>query len=162
LSCAESRRIHVTATRFGFRSTAAEVSASIGLETARALAAAGAPVTLAVRNTGAGAKTAADIAATTGRDDIAVAELEVTDPASVAAFAASWDEPLAIRVSNAGLLLATSPDLEGIGGRYFDECNEAPTVDHRDADGIGVASYALDPANADRLWDLSESLLQRA
>ncbi len=60
------------------------------------------------------------------------------------------------------VLLATSPDLEGIGGRYFDDCNEAPTVDHRGADGIGVASYALDPAKADRLWDISESLLQRA
>jgi hypothetical protein len=51
---------------------------------------------------------------------------------------------------------------EALGGRYSDDCNEAPTVDHRDADGIGVASYALDHANADRLWDVSESLLQRA
>jgi hypothetical protein len=24
------------------------------------------------------------------------------------------------------VLLATSPELEGIGGRYFDDCNEAP------------------------------------
>ena len=46
------------------------------------------------------------------------------------------------------VLLATSPDLDGIGGRYFDDCNEVPTVDHRDATGTGVASCALDPANA--------------
>ena len=50
----------------------------------------------------------------------------------------------------------------GIGGRYFEDCNESPTVDHRDAAGTGVASYALDPANAHRLWDVSDALLQRA
>jgi NAD(P)-dependent dehydrogenase (short-subunit alcohol dehydrogenase family) len=58
------------------------------------------------------------------------------------------------------VLLATSPELEGIGGRYFDDCNEAPTVDHRNAAGTGVASYAVDPANAERLWEASEVLLQ--
>jgi NAD(P)-dependent dehydrogenase (short-subunit alcohol dehydrogenase family) len=301
-------------TPFGFRSTAAEVVAGIdlsgkraivtgaasgiGIETARALARAGAQVTLAVRNTDAGAGTAADIAATTGRDDIAVSALELTDLASVAAFASSWEGPLDILVNNAGVmmtpeqrtpqgwemqlatnylghfalaralhdalaaaaaarivvvssvghlyspvvfddlhfrfrpydpllayaqsktaailfavgatarwaddgitanalnpgaiatnlqrhvggrlvtpperqktpeqgaatsvLLATSPELEGIGGRYFNDCNEAPVVDHRDADGTGAATYALDPANADRLWRVSEALLQHA
>jgi NAD(P)-dependent dehydrogenase (short-subunit alcohol dehydrogenase family) len=301
-------------TRFGFRSTAAEVAAGIdltgkraivtggssgiGTETARTLAGAGAQVTLAVRNTQAGSTAAADIASTTGRDDIAVSALEVTEPASVAAFAAIWDGPLDILVNNAGImmspeqrtaqgwelqfatnhlghftlacalhdalaaagsarivvvsstahlyspvvfddlhfrfrpydpllaygqsktaailfavgatarwaadgitanalnpgaiptnlqrhvggklvtpserqktleqgaatsvLLATSPDLEGIGGRYFDDGNEAPTVDRRDAAGTGVASYALDAGNADRLWDVSEALLHRA
>ena len=69
-------------TRFGFASTAAEVvdgidlsgkraivtggSSGIGVETARALAGAGAEVTLAVRDTDAGERTAADITATTG------------------------------------------------------------------------------------------------
>jgi NAD(P)-dependent dehydrogenase (short-subunit alcohol dehydrogenase family) len=57
------------------------------------------------------------------------------------------------------VLLATCPDLDDIGGRYFNDCNEAATVDHRDAAGTGVASYALDPANAHRLWDVSEALL---
>jgi len=299
-------------TPFDFGSTAAEVVAGIdlsgkraivtgaasgiGIETARALAGAGAQVTLAVRNTDAGARTAADIAATTGRPDVAVAALEVTDPASVAAFASTWEGPLDILVNNAGVmmtpeqrtphgwelqfatnhlghfalaralhdalaaagaarivvvsstghlyspvvfddlhfrfrpydpllaygqsktaailfavgatarwandgitanalnpgaiatnlqrhvggrlvtprerqktpeqgaatsvLLATSPALDGIGGRYFDDCNEAPVVDHRNADGTGVATYALDPANADRLWEVSEALLQ--
>src|SRR4051794_9504124 len=301
-------------TPFGFSSTAADVmagislsgkraivtgaSSGIGIETARALAGAGAQVTLAVRNTQAGSTTAADIAATTGRDDVAVAALEVTDPASVAAFASTWEGPLDILVNNAGVmmtpeqrtpqgwelqfatnhlghfalaralhdalaaagtarivvvsslghlyspvvfddlhfrfrpydpllayaqsktaailfavgatarwasdgitanalnpgaiatnlqrhvggrlvtpperqktpeqgaatsvLLATSPDLEGIGGRYFDDGNEAPVVDHRDAKGAGAATYALDPANADRLWDVSETLLEHA
>jgi NAD(P)-dependent dehydrogenase (short-subunit alcohol dehydrogenase family) len=301
-------------TSFGFHSTAAEVAAGIdlsgkraivtgassgiGIETARALAGAGAQVTLAVRNTQAGSTAAADIAATTGRADVAVAALELIDPASVAAFASAWEGPLDILVNNAGImmtpeqrtphgwelqfatnhlghfalaralhgalaaagaarivvvsstghlyspvifddlhfrfrpydpllaygqsktaailfavgatarwaadgitanalnpgaiatnlqrhvggklrtpperqktpeqgaatsvLLATSPDLEGIGGRYFNDCNEAPTVDHRDAADTGVAAYALDPANAHRLWDVSEALLNRA
>jgi NAD(P)-dependent dehydrogenase (short-subunit alcohol dehydrogenase family) len=52
-------------------------------------------------------------------------------------------------------------ELEGIGGRQFDHCNEAATVDHRDAEGTAVASYAVDPANADRLWDFSEALLDQ-
>ena len=109
-------------TAFGFRATAAEVvagvdltgkralvtgaSSGIGIETARALAAAGAGVTLAVRDLDAGARAAADIAATAGRDDIAVAELELTSPASVTAFAAAWRGALDILVNNAGVMMS--------------------------------------------------------
>jgi len=57
------------------------------------------------------------------------------------------------------LLVATSPLLEGVGGRYFEDCNEAVVVDHRGPDYTGVAPYAVDGANAERLWDLSASLL---
>jgi NAD(P)-dependent dehydrogenase (short-subunit alcohol dehydrogenase family) len=290
-------------TPFGVDSTAAEVvagidlsgkraivtggSSGIGVETARALASAGAEVTIAVRDTGAGARTAAEIRGTTG-SAVRVAELDLADPRSVAAFVAGWNEPLDLLVNNAGVmalpdlqltpagwelqfatnhlghfalalglhdslaaapagarivsvssaahlrspvvfedinfasrpydpmlaygqsktanilfaveanrrwsgegiaanalhpgaietnlsrhldaayleqlraggtyrfktpeqgaatsvLVATSPQLEGIGGRYFLDCNEAP-----------VASYAVDPANAERLWELSE------
>jgi NAD(P)-dependent dehydrogenase (short-subunit alcohol dehydrogenase family) len=53
-------------------------------------------------------------------------------------------------------LLAASPLLEGVGGRYFEDCNQARVVDRRGGPGRGgVAPYALDPANAQRLWDLS-------
>ena len=304
-------------TPFGFDSTAAEViagidltgkhaivtgsSSGIGIETARALAAAGAEVTLAVRNTEAGNRTAQDIAATTGNAAVDVGELDLADPRSVAAFAAGWSEPLDLLVNNAGVmaipdlrltpegwelqfatnhlghfvlafglhdalaaapagarivslssrghlrspvvfedinfasrpydpmlaygqsktanvlfaveatrrwaddgitanavhpgaiettnlsryldpdyleqlrvsgayryktpeqgaatsvLVATSPQLEGIGGRYFEDCNEAPVVDPISAQssGAGVASYAVDPSNAKRLWELS-------
>lgn len=57
------------------------------------------------------------------------------------------------------VLLATSPLLEGIGGRYFVDCNEAVTVTRRTGDMSGVAPYALDPGNADRLWEESLRLL---
>jgi hypothetical protein len=54
------------------------------------------------------------------------------------------------------VLLATSPQLEGIGGRYFEDCNEAPVIHRRGEAGLGgVAPYALDPENAERLWDVT-------
>jgi hypothetical protein len=59
------------------------------------------------------------------------------------------------------VLVATSPQLEGIGGRYFEDCNEATVVDPAASDfvGSGVAAYALDPGNAKRLWDVSAALV---
>jgi NAD(P)-dependent dehydrogenase (short-subunit alcohol dehydrogenase family) len=306
-------------TPFGFETTAEEVvegvdltgrrmivtggASGIGVETARALAGRGAEVTLAVRDTGAGERVARDIAATTGNDAVRVAALELTDPDSIAAFAAGWDGPLHVLVNNAGVmalpeltrspegwemqfatnhighfalalalhdalaaaggarivsvssaghlrspvvfddlhyrfrdygdflaygqsktanvlfaveatrrwagdaivanalmpggiatalqrhlpdsymeqaaaniqlktpeqgaatsvLLAASPLVEGVGGRYFEDVNEAEVVHRRGertgSGAAGVAPYALDPANAERLWDVSLELL---
>jgi len=54
------------------------------------------------------------------------------------------------------VLLAASPLLDGIGGRYFEDCNEAEPVDpSTELPASGVAAYALDPENARRLWELS-------
>jgi NAD(P)-dependent dehydrogenase (short-subunit alcohol dehydrogenase family) len=57
------------------------------------------------------------------------------------------------------VLLATSPLLEGIGGRYFEDCNEASMITQRSDNYHGVAPYALDVKNADRLWEESLRLL---
>jgi NAD(P)-dependent dehydrogenase (short-subunit alcohol dehydrogenase family) len=311
-------------TPFGYETTAAEVvegidlggkraivtggASGIGIETARALAGAGAAVTLAVRGTDEGERVAADIRSSTGSDEVSVAPLELTDAASVDAFVAAWEGPLEILVDNAGVmaiqeltltdrgqemqfatnhlghfalalglhdalaaaggarivsvsssghlrspvvfddlnfsfreyrpfdaygqsktanvlfaveasrrwaddgiranalmpggiatplqrhvleadpdymkkavdrfsqagrslktpeqgaatsvLLAASPLVEGVGGRYFEDCNEAPVVDKRPEAGMGgVARYALDSDNAERLWDLSLELI---
>jgi NAD(P)-dependent dehydrogenase (short-subunit alcohol dehydrogenase family) len=308
-------------TPFGFTSTAAEVmagvdlsgkraivtgaSSGIGVETARALADAGAAVTVAVRNTEAGNRVAAEIREGTGNSAVAVGALELSDLSSVGAFVAAWSGPLDILVNNAGVmaiqaltmstsghemqfatnhlghfalalglhdslaaagsarivsvssgghlrspvvfddidyafrdydpfgaygqsktanvlfaveatrrwaserifvnalmpggiatplqrhlpahyaeqaleafraagtdfksveqgaatsvLLAASPLLDGIGGRYFEDCNEAVVVNRRGGPGRGgVAPYALDPANAERLWELSLNLV---
>ena len=308
-------------TPFGFDSTAADViagieltgkraivtggSSGIGVETARALASAGAEVTLAVRNPEAGAETAADISETTDNGEVRVGRLDLADPVSVSAFVAGWSGPLDLLINNAGVmavpdlqltpegwelqfatnhlghfaltvglrdalaeaaggarivsltsrghlrspvvfddinfasrpydpmlayaqsktanvlfaveanrrwsdaginanavhpgaiqetnlsryldpdylaqlrgsgvyqyktteqgaatsvLVATWPPLEGIGGRYFQDCNEAPVVDPTTAapTGAGVAAYAVDPANAERLWELSLATL---
>ncbi len=74
-------------------------ASGIGVETARALANAGADVTIAVRDLEAGAKTAAEI----GRN-VDVAPLDLADRASVAAFVAGWEGPLHILVDNAGVM----------------------------------------------------------
>lgn len=57
------------------------------------------------------------------------------------------------------VLLAASPLLEGIGGRYFEDCNEALVVTKRPADYTGVASYAVDPGNAQRLWEVASRMI---
>ena len=297
-------------TPFGRHSTAAEVAAGIdlsgrhaivtgaasgiGVETARALAATGAQVTLAVRDAEAGRRVAAELVAGTGHREVRVMPLDLADRASIAAFIAGWEGPLHLLVNNAGVmalpeartregwemqfainhlghfalalglhdalaadgaarivsvsssahqsspvvfddlhfafrpyepllaygqsktanvlfavaasarwsrdgifanalmpgaiatnlqrhlggmktpeamrktpqqgaatsvLLAVSPLLEGVGGRYFVDCNEAEPVSQRTTDMSGIAPYALDPGNAERLWETSLRLL---
>ena len=65
--------------------------------------------------------------------------------------------------ASTSVLLAVSPLLEGIGGRYFEDCHEATVIGGRsESDGRhGVAPFALDPENAARLWTVSERLLGR-
>ncbi|APW44834.1 SDR family NAD(P)-dependent oxidoreductase [Rhodoferax saidenbachensis] len=304
-------KIALITTPFGFDSTADAViagvdltgqraivtggSSGIGIETARALASAGAEVTLAVRNLDAGHEVAKAISASTKNPHVHVGHLELGNQHSVQAFTAAWRGPLHILVNNAGImalpelerspegwemqfatnfmghfaltlglhaamvaaqgarivslsssgslfapmlfgdphfrfipytpfvaygqsktacallaveatrrwaregiyanalnpgaiatnlqkhtgglktpperrktiqqgaatsvLLAASPLLQGIGGRYFEDCNEARMVDERPADFSGVASYALDPGNAEQLWELATTLL---
>ena len=117
-------------TPFGAESTAADVIAGvdltskrsivtgaasgIGLETARALASAGADVTLAVRDTDAGRRVAADIVASTGNQGVHVARLDLADLASVASFVAAWVGPLDILVDNAGIM--ATPELRTAEG----------------------------------------------
>jgi NAD(P)-dependent dehydrogenase (short-subunit alcohol dehydrogenase family) len=311
-------------TGFGYETTAAEVvervdltgkravvtggASGIGVETARALASAGAAVTLAVRDIAKGEQVAEDIRSSTDNDEVSVSHLELVDPASIEAFVSDWDGPLDILVNNAGVMaiqertvtdrgqemqfatnhlghfqlalglhgalveagsarivsvsssghlrspvifddlnfsfleyspfvaygqsktanvlfaveanrrwaddgitanalmpggiatplqrhvlaadpdymkkaterferagrqlktpeqgaatsvvLAASPLVQGVGGRYFEDCNEAPVLHERPAAGMGgVATYALDPGNAWRLWEVSLELI---
>ncbi len=81
-------------------------SSGIGAETARALTAAGAVVTLAVRNVDAGTAVAEQIAAATGRPQPQAWALDLADPASVATFVSQWSSSLDILVNNAGLVTA--------------------------------------------------------
>jgi NAD(P)-dependent dehydrogenase (short-subunit alcohol dehydrogenase family) len=56
------------------------------------------------------------------------------------------------------VLLAASPYVEGVTGRYYEDCAEAPVVHEREGHTGGVAPYVLDPDNAERLWQISEQL----
>ena len=279
----------------GKRAIVTGAGSGIGIETARALASAGAEVTLAVRRPQAAKEIAAGIISETGNADASVSALDLSDQDSVRAFTEAWDRPLHILVNNAGImalpelertregwemqfatnfmghfaltvglhgalaaangarivsvsssgnmispvvfddlhfdfrpydplaaygqsktadvllaveatrrwsgeaiyanalnpgaiatglqkhtgglktpkdrqktvaqgaatsvLLAASPLLDKVGGRYFEDCNEAVVVTRRPADYAGVAWYALDAANAERLWDTALGLL---
>lgn len=57
------------------------------------------------------------------------------------------------------VLLAASPLLDKISGRYFENCNESEIVTERPAIFEGVANYALDKGNAERLWEVSLKML---
>ncbi|MEU7967356.1 SDR family NAD(P)-dependent oxidoreductase [Streptomyces sp. NPDC049097] len=88
----------------GKRAIVTGAASGIGVETARALAGAGAEVTLAVRNVDAGRQVAAEITAKTGNTKVIAAPLELTDRRSVAAFTDAWRGPLHILVNNAGIM----------------------------------------------------------
>jgi hypothetical protein len=66
----------------------------------------------------------------------------------------------ATRHAATSVLLAASPLLAGVGGRYFEDCNEAAVLTDRPAMfGGGVAPFALDPDNAERLWTIATGLV---
>jgi NAD(P)-dependent dehydrogenase (short-subunit alcohol dehydrogenase family) len=118
-------------TPFGFESTAADVidgvdltgktaivtgaSSGIGVETARALAAAGASVTLAVRDTSTGDRVAAEIRDSTGNANVTVGALDLSDLSTVATFARTWSGPLHILVNNAGVMAVPELTLSPAG-----------------------------------------------
>jgi len=118
-------------TPFGFESTAAQVlegvdlsgrraivtgaSSGIGVETARALAVAGAEVTLAVRDVEAGHRVAAQIGDAIGDAQLQVRPLDLSDLNTVRAFTDGWTGPVHILVNNAGIM-ATPTLLRGTGG----------------------------------------------
>ena len=111
------------ASPFGNRSQAGEVlkgidlagktaivtggASGIGVETVRALAGAGARVVMPVRSREAGEKVAAEIRSSTGNRAVEVADMDLSDFASVRAFADQFvksGSPLHILINNAGIM----------------------------------------------------------
>ncbi|MBX3623241.1 MAG: SDR family NAD(P)-dependent oxidoreductase [Rhizobacter sp.] len=82
-------------------------ASGLGLETSRAMAQAGASLTLAVRNAAQGDAAVNALGESTGQRDIRVALLDLADLASVARFADDWlrrGTPLHVLVNNAGIM----------------------------------------------------------
>jgi NAD(P)-dependent dehydrogenase (short-subunit alcohol dehydrogenase family) len=98
----------------GERAIVTGAASGVGVETARALASAGAEVTLAVRDVAAGARVSTDITSTTGNPKIFVEQLDLSDQSSIAAFVARWSGPLDILVDNAGIM--ATPELRTAEG----------------------------------------------
>ena len=110
----------VIKTRFGATTTAEEVAigmdlngvravvtgaaSGIGIPTARALAAVGAEVTLAVRDTHAGKAVANEIHRLTGKIKPLVMPLDLASRMAIANFVDAWSGPLHLLINNAGLV----------------------------------------------------------
>ncbi len=108
------------ASLFDFRSTASDViegidlrgkraiitggASGIGIETARAIAAAGAEVTLAVRRPRAAEDVASELRAATGNPSIYVRPLDLSSSASVRTFVNEWQGALHVLINNAGVM----------------------------------------------------------
>ncbi|MFG2358715.1 SDR family NAD(P)-dependent oxidoreductase [Streptomyces sp. NPDC048521] len=59
------------------------------------------------------------------------------------------------------VLLAASPLLAGVTGRYFENNQEAVVVSGDQGESSGVAAHAVDAAAADRLWNYATGVLSR-
>jgi len=55
------------------------------------------------------------------------------------------------------VLVASSPQIEGVGGRYFEDCQEAGL--NEPGTRTGVAAHATDPETAERLWKVTSELI---
>jgi len=62
--------------------------------------------------------------------------------------------------ASTSVLLAASPLLHGVTGRYFEDNQEARVVGGDEDRPGGVAAHALDPRAADRLWDYAADAIR--
>jgi NAD(P)-dependent dehydrogenase (short-subunit alcohol dehydrogenase family) len=92
-------------------------ASGIGVETARALAGAGARVVMPVRSRAKAEAAAADIRASTGNSAVEVADMDLADYASVRRFAEAFvasGSPLHLLINNAGIM--ATPERRIMGG----------------------------------------------
>jgi NAD(P)-dependent dehydrogenase (short-subunit alcohol dehydrogenase family) len=88
----------------GLRAIVTGASSGLGTETARALTAAGAQVTLAVRNTAAGEAVAEGIEQSTGAVRPRVLRLDLADRTTITRCVDAWSGPLHLLINNAGVV----------------------------------------------------------
>jgi NAD(P)-dependent dehydrogenase (short-subunit alcohol dehydrogenase family) len=85
-------------------------NSGLGLETSRALAAAGARVIMAVRDVERGRRAAAEVGG-----EAEVVRLDLSDLASVRELAAGWSEPIDVLINNAGVMAVPDRQLSRDG-----------------------------------------------
>jgi NAD(P)-dependent dehydrogenase (short-subunit alcohol dehydrogenase family) len=102
----------------GRRAVVTGATSGIGTETARALAAAGAEVTLAVRNVEAGKEIASEITRSTGGATVNVAMLDLADRSTINEFTNSWRGQLHMLINNAGVMMLPTRELTQDGWEY--------------------------------------------
>jgi NAD(P)-dependent dehydrogenase (short-subunit alcohol dehydrogenase family) len=88
----------------GIRAIVTGGSSGLGIETARVLTAAGAEVTLAVRNTDAGNTVAEEIGRSAGGIRPQVVRLDLANRQTISDFIDAWNGPLHLLINNAGLV----------------------------------------------------------
>lgn len=57
---------------------------------------------------------------------------------------------------------AVAPEFDGVGGLYLEDCavSKLSTPERIQAEGVGYLEYAMDKANARKLWDISMNWLK--
>ncbi|WP_226961905.1 MULTISPECIES: SDR family NAD(P)-dependent oxidoreductase [Streptomyces] len=88
----------------GRRAVVTGGASGLGAETVRALATAGAEVTIATRRPGSAEPLIGELSAVPGAGRVLAEPLDLSDLASVHAFARAWRGPLDILVANAGIM----------------------------------------------------------
>lgn len=99
----------------GRRAVVTGGASGLGAETVRALATAGAQVTVATRRPADAAPLVRELAAVPGAGRVTAHALDLSDPASAAAFARDWRGPLDILVANAGIMALPTRTLTPAG-----------------------------------------------
>jgi NAD(P)-dependent dehydrogenase (short-subunit alcohol dehydrogenase family) len=80
-----------------------------------------------------------------------VSDEELRMRAATGNSAPAWKTPQ--QGAATSVLLAVSPLLDDIAGKYYEDCNEA--LPHEPGTRRGVAAHALDPEAASNLWQVS-------
>ncbi|MGW0082306.1 SDR family NAD(P)-dependent oxidoreductase [Streptomyces sp. NPDC003393] len=99
----------------GRRAVVTGGASGIGAETVRALARAGAEVTIATRGLESASAFVRELEEVPGGGPVRAAALDLSDPASVDAFVRAWDGPLDILVANAGIMALPTRVLSSSG-----------------------------------------------
>lgn len=73
----------------------------------------------------------------------------------------SWIHVEFVNKNDPGGRATSTPELEGRGGLYLEDCHIAEINNDQTA-SAGLQSYAVDPDTAQRLWAVSEEMVRQS